>query len=353
MFDALGTIAPPIFTGVTALTLAAQPSDFDSFLAALSGAGESNGTLVLTGLAAPGAVGMAALAVLLVRSWTVTRDWPIITADTRLVINVDGTWKLQVDSDGAAPTYQWQSYDGANWNDIGGQVSDTYNNPPPAVSGATTEAYRCKITDAGEDVYSSRVAVAAPALNGDPLAGGEAHYGQSDLILTFIASSDGEALDLPVNFVPEGSTYQWRKDGVNIDGASGTFTGADITYTPAGPTSADAGDYDLVITAPCGAYLTTAAATWTVVDPAILTQPAYEDVGYTLAGISAAGAGTLTYQWYIGDSGDTGTPISLGDNSTAQSPELGLGGPGTPGDKYWVRVTGDTGTADSDTVEIP
>jgi hypothetical protein len=48
-------------------------------------------------------------------------------------------------------------------------------------------------------------------------------------------------------------TYQWRKDGVNIPGA------ATATYSIANAVTADAGQYDVVITNPCGIVISNVA----------------------------------------------------------------------------------------------
>ena len=60
--------------------------------------------------------------------------------------------------------------------------------------------------------------------------------------------------------------------------------------------------------------------------------------------VTAAGA-NLTYQWYLGRSGDTSSPISGANGSalavTVSSPE-----------SYWVRVQGERGTVESNTMRV-
>lgn len=88
-------------------------------------------------------------------------------------------------------------------------------------------------------------------------------------------------------------TYQWRKSGVNISGAT------DDTLTIALTSVADTGDYAVVITNTCGS-ITSNTARLTVKGVAITTQPVNirncmgEPVSLTVA---ATGTGTLSYQW--------------------------------------------------------
>jgi hypothetical protein len=63
--------------------------------------------------------------------------------------------------------------------------------------------------------------------------------------------------------------------------------------------------------------------------------------------ISASGdAGSLSYQWYLGESGDTSTPLN---GATAADYTTGAL---TTESSFWVRVTDSNGSADSDTVSL-
>ncbi|MBP7866264.1 MAG: immunoglobulin domain-containing protein [Acidobacteria bacterium] len=61
--------------------------------------------------------------------------------------------------------------------------------------------------------------------------------------------------------------------------------------------------------------------------------------------VAATGGGALSYQWYQGVSGDTGTPVGANSPSFT-TPAL------SETTAYWVRATGDCGSADSDTAVI-
>jgi hypothetical protein len=68
--------------------------------------------------------------------------------------------------------------------------------------------------------------------------------------------------------VTTGVSYQWRKGGVNIGGATGS------SYTIPVTAAADAGSYDVVVSGTCTPALTSAVATLTVnALPAITAQP--------------------------------------------------------------------------------
>ena len=98
-------------------------------------------------------------------------------------------------------------------------------------------------------------------------------------------------------------TYQWRKNGVTLVGASAA------TYSIGSAVVADAGSYSVVVTNSAGA-ITSAAAILEVAAPAsappvIATPPAAQTVGQGETAtftVVASGAGPFTYQWSKGSS---------------------------------------------------
>ncbi|MFO7724960.1 MAG: chondroitinase-B domain-containing protein, partial [Oceanipulchritudo sp.] len=62
--------------------------------------------------------------------------------------------------------------------------------------------------------------------------------------------------------------------------------------------------------------------------------------------VTATGPGTLTYQWYEGESGDTANPLSGETSSTFTTPVL------ASTTSYWVRVSNANGDDDSDTAVV-
>jgi hypothetical protein len=83
--------------------------------------------------------------------------------------------------------------------------------------------------------------------------------------------------------------------------------------------------------------------------PSIDTQPAgvtvNEGEGTTLTASATTSGGALSYQWYQGVSGDTSIPVGS-DSDSFTTPVLSE----TTG--YWVRVSDDNGSADSDTAVV-
>ena len=113
-------------------------------------------------------------------------------------------------------------------------------------------------------------------------------------------------------------SYQWRKGGGNIGGATGN------SYTINPVNSGDAGNYDCVVTNGCGS-LTSNAATLTVdTAPAIIGQPqsAVRTVGESVTfSVAATGTTPLGNQWRKGGGNIGGangnsytiSPVTTGD----------------------------------------
>ena len=80
-----------------------------------------------------------------------------------------------------------------------------------------------------------------------------------------------------------------------------------------------------------------------VIAPTITTQPQHHTIAhFQTATLSVVATGTgLTYQWYVGSSGNTASPISGATASSYTTPAL------TSTTSYWVRVSNGSGSADS------
>jgi hypothetical protein len=89
-------------------------------------------------------------------------------------------------------------------------------------------------------------------------------------------------------------TFQWRKDGVPIPGASAS------SLTLANPAPADAGYYDCVVASPINTTVSFPARLSVVAPLTVNTQPRAQQVelgrALTLSA-AATGAGPITYQW--------------------------------------------------------
>lgn len=146
---------------------------------------------------------------------------------------------------------------------------------------------------------------------------------------------EGATLTLSVTSSSVAAKYQWRKDGVNISGATSS------TYSSDNATPAMAGRYECVITGDCPPAVTSQPATITVTaKPVITVQPVGQTVDegkpVTLT-VSATGPG-LTYQWMKdGSKITTGTSASLTIAAATKADE----------GSYTCDVTGACGTSSS------
>nr|MBA2746582.1 T9SS type A sorting domain-containing protein [Flavisolibacter sp.] len=130
-------------------------------------------------------------------------------------------------------------------------------------------------------------------------------------------------------------TYQWKKDGNDITGATGA------TYTITGVTAANAGSYTVVVTGTCGAVTSSAAALTINAGTTITTQPVavttclQQNATFTVV---AAGSGTLTYQWK-----KDGADIAAATSASYTVSNIVAGSAGN----YSVVVTGGCGSVTS------
>jgi hypothetical protein len=161
----------------------------------------------------------------------------------------------------------------------------------------------------------------------------------------------GEPFTLQITTAPAGAMLSWYR-GVSGDVANSTLLAGpeDLYYynqvLPDSPTSTY---WVRVQKAAC--YADSPTLTLVVCAPTITQQPQAPAGGPILAGSSAtlsvaATSAAVTYQWYVGDTGDVTHPIAneIG-SSTIVTP--------TADTRYWVRVTGSCSiAADSNSVLV-
>ncbi|MBI5373403.1 MAG: phage tail protein, partial [Sphingobacteriales bacterium] len=202
---------------------------------------------------------------------------------------------FSVTATGTGLSYQWRK-GGAN---IGGATASTYT----IVSPVAGDAGSYDVVVSGTctpSVTSSSVTLtvdAAPVITVQP---------------TNQTTCAGTSVSFSVTATGTGLSYQWRKGGVNIGGATAS------TYTIASPVVGDAGSYDVVVSGTCVPSVTSSSATLTVnTAPAITTQPTSQTVcaGSSVSfSVVATGTG-LTYQWRKGGvniGGATGPTYIIG-----------------------------------------
>jgi len=161
-------------------------------------------------------------------------------------------------------------------------------------------------------------------------------------------------------------SYQWyngttpvsngaQGDGCSITGASGAVAGNSIstTLTLTGVTYNERGNYILWITNAASATASSIPAALTVNDPYLVTQPVSSYTGNygtaTTLTCVAAGAGTITYQWY-----NAAGPLSLaGDISGVNSTNLNFSALQlSDANTYYCVATGSGGSITSSPVVL-
>ena len=130
------------------------------------------------------------------------------------------------------------------------------------------------------------------------------------------------------------STYQWRKAGVAIPGATGT------SYTIVSAQGSDTGSYDVVVTDQSGVTTSATASLTVIVPPQITQQPASQSAAQNSSAtftVVATGGG-LSYQWR-----KTAAPISGAISASYILPAVST----TDAASYDVVITNSQGTVTS------
>jgi len=193
---------------------------------------------------------------------------------------VGGSATFTVTAEGDGPlTYQWFQDD----VEVDGATGATLT--IPSVSGTDAGSYYVVVTNNVGSTTSNEAALVVtglpPLITASP-ASQTVNAGSS---VTFAVTATGSPT----------LTYQWRKGGTPIGGATTT------TLTLANVQAADAAGYDVVVTNPAG--MQTSAAASLVVNPSlpfITGQPAAktavtaENASFT---VTATGTAPLAYQW--------------------------------------------------------
>ena len=237
---------------------------------------------------------------------------------------------LTVSATGSAPfTYQW--YQG----DLGSTAAPVGTNAPnfttPALAADTS--YWVKITNVAGSI-NSRAALLTT--NRPPTIANPSQPTSQTVLL-------GSAVTLTVN--PTGSapfSYQWYV-GQSGD-TSQPILGATMETYISGALAADT-FYWVEVTNLVGSINSRTARVTINYLPTIVSQPTSQMLllgsPVTLT-VSATGSAPFTYQWYVGQSGDTSQPIVGATTETYTSGALA-----SDRSFYWVRVTNVAGSIDS------
>ncbi len=144
----------------------------------------------------------------------------------------------------------------------------------------------------------------------------------------------GDNVTFSVTGTGSGLSFQWRKNGSNINGAT------NATLSLNNVTAGDAGNYDVIVSIPCGLSVTSATAALTVGNTAINTQPQPASVctGSSVTFSVIATGSSLSYQWR-----KNGNPITGATNASFTISSVSAADAGN----YSVVVTGACGSATS------
>jgi uncharacterized protein (TIGR02145 family) len=126
-------------------------------------------------------------------------------------------------------------------------------------------------------------------------------------------------------------SYQWKKDGANVTGATAA------TYAITSASSTNAGNYTCLVTGGCGSVTSNAAAL-TVNTATTVSNPSNQTVAYgsqAVFNVTASGTGPFTYQWKHGT-------VSVGANSNTLTISSASG---SDAGSYTCMVTGACGGA--------
>jgi hypothetical protein len=253
---------------------------------------------------------------------------PSITAQpASRAVNAGQTASFSVTATGTGTmSYQWKK----NGTAIGGATAASYTTP--ATTGSDNgEQFTVTVTDTVGSVNSNSALLtvnAVPSILAQP-ASQTVNAGQA---ATFSVSASGSGT----------LTYQWKKGGAAISGA----TSASYT-TPATASSDSGSQFSVTVTNSIGSATSNAATLTVNVPPVISSQPASQTVnaGQTATfSVTASGSGTLSYQWKKNGSAISGaTSASYTTPATASSDN---------GASFTVTVTGNSGNVTSNAATL-
>ncbi len=251
---------------------------------------------------------------------------PAITAQPQdLTVTEGQPASFSVSATGTAPlSYQWQK----NGNNIQGANAAAYNINSASLSDAGD--YQVVVSNAAGSATSNSAALTVnpdiqpPAITAQP----------QDLTVT-----EGQPASFSVSATGTAPlSYQWQKDGNNIQGANAA------AYNINSASLSDAGDYQVVVSNAAGSATSNSAALTVNPDiqpPAITAQP--QDLTVTEGqpasfSVSATGTAPLSYQWQKNGSNIQGANAAAYNINSASLSDAG---------DYQVVVSNAAGSATS------
>jgi hypothetical protein len=334
-------------TGNSTITLpqvTISPATFTFSGVTLPATLDPNGILTFTATFAPTAVGavsgnatvatsdtsITAPSVALKGTGLSTTGPTILTQPVSQSVTIGQTATFSVSATGTNPiTYQWKK----NGTNISGATSTSYTTPAAATSDGGAQ-FTVLVTDAVGSVTSNAATLTvtatavAPTISTQP-ANQTVVAGQT---ATFSVVASGTA---PLS-------YQWKKNGANLSGATSA------NYTTPVTSNSDSGlQFSVVVTNAAGS-VTSNVASLTVNTPVTITsQPASQSVtaGRTATfSVTATGSFSISYQWRKNGANITGaTSSSYTTPATTASDN---------GSQFSVVLTSVTGSITSNTATL-
>ena len=220
---------------------------------------------------------------------------PAITKQPQAItVTVGQTASFTVEATGTSPNFQWKK----GGSDIPGATSSTYTTDATSLADSGTKYSVVVSNDLGTVTSNdaSLTVTAKPAISTQPMSQAVA-TGQT---ASFSVVATGT----------EPLTYQWKKNGSDIAGATSS------TYKPVSSSELNGAKFSVVVTNSAGTATSNEAV---LSDVAIGTQPtnqtAYASKTATFS-VTAGGTGPFTYQWK-----KNGIDISGATNSSYTTPE--------------------------------
>jgi len=228
----------------------------------------------------------------------------ITTQPQDQTVNEGGTATFTVVATGAPPlSYQWR-FNGAN---LAGATGSSYTRA--GVQPVDVGAYSVVVANMAGSATSSNAMLtmsSAPVITAQP----------EDL-----AVAQGSSATFTVNAVGTAPlSYQWRFNGTNLAGATGT------SYTRGAALPAHAGAYSVLIENAVGSTISSNAMLTVNVPPGIAAQPQNQTIsaGATATfSVTATGTAPLSYQWRKDGSAISAATASLYTLPNAQVPDAG------------------------------
>ncbi len=262
----------------------------------------------------------------------------IVTQPLSQTIASGATATLSVTASGTTLSYQWYvGSSGTTTTPVSGATSSSFTTPALT----STTSYWVRVSNSGGSVDSGTATVTVTAA---PVAPAITTQPQSQ---TIASGATATLSVIATGTAPLG--YQW------FAGPSGTTTAPIAGATGssfATPALTNTTSYWVRVSNSAGT-VDSSTATITVtaapLAPTITTQPQNQTIasGATATmSVTANGTAPLSYQWFVGTSGTTTTPVSGATASSYTTPAL------TSTTSYWVRVSNSAGTVNSSTATV-